>query len=713
MRGFWVLVFVIGVLVARGTAREPVDWVTSVAELRALSLEEADQQLPVRLRGVITYAESGDFHLIYVQDDTGGTFVDRGWRFVEPEGFDRELTLGDLVEIEAVTSRGLFIPHPEAGDGEIRARFLGKAPLPEPIRLSPGNLFQPRYHNQWVEVEAYCSGVSWMRRWLRLDLVAGGQRFRALVPHGWREADVKSLEGSDLRLRGVYGARFSRARELRGFNVLTHGFDQVEVVDAGLEKAFSQPVQQIRQLLRFQPGTTNRARVKGTVTFVREGRGFYLGDGNDAVWVELAGGDAWPEPGEAIEVVGFPAIGETDVTLQDASYRRGGEPIPGALEPRFFEASAALESDPHGQWVSMEARVVERVRLPHVRVLLLDGAGVRFEVRLEPGRGGAMPGTGSWVSVSGVFERRAGGERPGGVDAPRFQLLAGERGSIRILQRPSWWTRQRVGWLAGGLGLSALVSLAWVATLRRRVREQTAVLAEQIERQRIAEERARIGRELHDTLEQHLTGVRMQIEAAVDRLPSDGREVEPVRKTLRTASAMLEHSRKEARRSVWDLRSPVLEREGLPGALEELAASASAPGVNVRFEAPPAWERLEGRTEFHLLRIAQEAVANALKHGGASNVTIDLDRTGAGELTLRVRDDGCGFDEGSLPPDGEMHFGLAGMRERAGRIGARLVVDSVPGRGVEVSVRMRLLARSRLMMAKPGRSPDGGGTSEK
>jgi signal transduction histidine kinase len=139
---------------------------------------------------------------------------------------------------------------------------------------------------------------------------------------------------------------------------------------------------------------------------------------------------------------------------------------------------------------------------------------------------------------------------------------------------------------------------------------------------------------------------------------------------------------------VHDLRSQSLEHTDLPHALvaEGRRLTAETP-VRIEVDVKGAHQRMDVATEHHLLRIAQEAVTNAIKHSGGDRVAIELSY-GESETTLRVRDNGRGIErETAAPePNGEQHFGLRGMAERAERLGGFLHVVSDPGRGVEVAV---------------------------
>jgi signal transduction histidine kinase len=162
------------------------------------------------------------------------------------------------------------------------------------------------------------------------------------------------------------------------------------------------------------------------------------------------------------------------------------------------------------------------------------------------------------------------------------------------------------------------------------------------------------------------------------------------RKHLELARKMVRHSLTEARRSVMDLRASALEGHDLPAALSEAAhqwtaGSAVQVSVDVEGENRP----LPEETEQHLLRIAQEAVTNAVKHARASQVRIHLEMASR-KLSLSVADNGRGFEQDEAFSEVGGHFGLLGMRERAERLGGELQLHSEPGQGTEVAVTVPL-----------------------
>ncbi|MBC7927191.1 MAG: hypothetical protein H7039_16200 [Bryobacteraceae bacterium] len=217
----------------------------------------------------------------------------------------------------------------------------------------------------------------------------------------------------------------------------------------------------------------------------------------------------------------------------------------------------------------------------------------------------------------------------------------------------------------------ALVALAGWSLYRRRIaqvrREHALVLAE----------RERIARDLHDTLLQGFTGVTLRLEAIAKNSKPPESTGEQIRHVLLQAEQYL----REARHAVWDLRDR--RRQSLADTLKEFA-TRSGGDVPVQSRVSGTEFDLEMAVERELLLIAQEAITNAQRHSGGSQIIVDLRYSGS-TAALSVRDNGCGFDAVSALQSTNGRFGLVGMRERARRIGTDLKIASGPA-GTEVSV---------------------------
>ena len=234
-------------------------------------------------------------------------------------------------------------------------------------------------------------------------------------------------------------------------------------------------------------------------------------------------------------------------------------------------------------------------------------------------------------------------------------------------------------WFYTASVLGGLLVLFGTWQLRQRqVRRQFAL---------VMEERARMAREIHDTLLQSLVGLTLQLDAVSSQWDS---APDTVTQQLTRMRRQVSRYIRETRQSIWHLRSPMLETRDLATALREVGENLTA-GSDVRFEhsvkGDPA--RLVPKVDEQLLRIGQEAISNAVRHAQATVVRLELEFDRAA-VHLRVTDDGRGFDRTSAEREPELHLGLKSMEERAFRIGARFRIASRLGVGTTVEATVPL-----------------------
>jgi signal transduction histidine kinase len=206
------------------------------------------------------------------------------------------------------------------------------------------------------------------------------------------------------------------------------------------------------------------------------------------------------------------------------------------------------------------------------------------------------------------------------------------------------------------------------------------------------QERNRLAREIHDTLAQSFTGIALQLEGIDSALARDRRDVAAQR--LGQAQSLAREGLAEARRSVQALRPRALELQSLSEALPDAVRSLTAGStLAVRVETPDDAPSLAPDIEADLLRIAQEAVTNVVKHADASTLAVRLGWDGEC-LELRVRDDGRGISAAPSDTAEPSGYGMTAMRERVERHGGTLRVSSFPGAGSEVvaAINSRLAA---------------------
>jgi ligand-binding sensor domain-containing protein/signal transduction histidine kinase len=226
------------------------------------------------------------------------------------------------------------------------------------------------------------------------------------------------------------------------------------------------------------------------------------------------------------------------------------------------------------------------------------------------------------------------------------------------------------------LMLAVLALIAW-STYRRRVRHVEARF------DAVLQERNRIAREIHDTLAQGFAGVSLQLEI-VSRLMESSRD--SAVEHLNQARALVRKSLADARSSIWELRSQSAEDEDLAARFSRMASQVAGSGPpKVELQVRGAYRPLSPKLEHELLKIAQEAVTNAVRHANAERVDVELAFDGA-KLRMTIADNGQGFTgvADSSGPNG--HFGLRGMHERAEVIDAELKVQTAAGKGTIISV---------------------------
>ncbi|MEU2875523.1 GAF domain-containing sensor histidine kinase [Streptomyces sp. NPDC007070] len=235
---------------------------------------------------------------------------------------------------------------------------------------------------------------------------------------------------------------------------------------------------------------------------------------------------------------------------------------------------------------------------------------------------------------------------------------------------------------AGGCGftqededlLALLAQHAAIALTNARLYERSRELT-------IAEERSRLAHELHDAVSQKLFSLRLTAQAAaalVDRDPARAKG------ELQQVAALAAEAADELRAAVVELRPAALDEDGLVATLRtQIQVLDRAHSARVTFTAHGI-RALPAAQEEAVLRVAQEALHNALRHSGADHVDVTLERRGCGAV-LRVADDGSGFDQHAVRGAGR-HLGLVSMRDRASGAGGTLTVESAPGKGTTIEM---------------------------
>ncbi len=657
---------------------------TNAQQVRELNPERAGKNLPVHTFGVVTYYDAPLFNLFF-QDATAGIFV-----LVAPN-ISTNIAAGQEIELEGVSDKGDYAPIIKAAS----IRVLGKAPLPVPRRVSIDQLFTGLQDSQWIEVSGVVRSTTILDGRHYLNLAMNGQRIMTYVK-GLNESDAKELINTTIRLRGVCYSRYNMKRQLRvpWLAVSSLANIVVEKPAPGLPKEVS-----IASLAQFNSSGYygNLVKVSGVVTLQKNDGTLYIQNQGYGLCVQVAQ-PIKLGPGDDVKVSGYSALGQYVPILEDATVQlvRHGEP-PSPI-PADLATLLNVPEDYEGVLVHLKASLMNLVESAGRQTLVLQSSNSIFTANIESAQADENFKSlklGSEIALTGVFTAQPPEKWIPGVAQSRevlmstipysppesVQILLRSYADVTVIRQPPWWTLTRLLWTIAIMTFILLAGLVWVVVLGRRVRHQTCIIEEKIRRTSVLEERDRIAREFHDTLEQELAAITIQLDAVEAQLNGSP---ETVRRLLRLARNMSRRSLSEARRSVWDLRSHLLENSDLAAALTEMAAPLSAAsGVEIVVQSTGVPRKLPAITEHNVLRVTQEALANALKHSGAKRIIVALSYE-LSKVQLRLRDDGNGFDFLTVGQASSGHFGLLDMRERAEKIGAHFSLTSRLGHGTEI-----------------------------
>ncbi len=259
-------------------------------------------------------------------------------------------------------------------------------------------------------------------------------------------------------------------------------------------------------------------------------------------------------------------------------------------------------------------------------------------------------------------------------DGSRFGQEALVDFSVKAVWHESAWFRAVILFAATAIAFAVAVTLQ-----RRRARFEAARMRREFDA--VLTERTRIAGELHDTLLQGIAGITLHLEGVRGKLPRDS----AVTAALADIVGRAEHTLREARAMVWDIRSAPATPRPVHELLRSLASEViGSESIIVTCEHTGEPRLLGNELEHAILRVAREALLNAVKHAEPRSISIVLHYERE-RVTLEVRDDGKGTD-GARFSDAraEGHFGVAGMHERARRAGGTLTLHSAPGRGTQL-----------------------------
>jgi signal transduction histidine kinase len=669
------------VFAATGTFAEPTSSstvvLTNVEQIRNLNAAQADQSLPVQLRGVVVDESQPRERAVILADQTAAIYLTAKTNLFAP--YHRN----DLLEIEGTTIAGQFAPcvltrvaHKIGWD---------KTPPARPVTYQ--QLITGAMDAQFVEIRGVvrqCLPPEINSDIWSIVLAADGGTVpvRLSLPQ-----DPQVQVDAEVRIQAVCLYQFNLKRQLLNPVLQVPRGVEVQIEKPQPIDPYSAPLRPSASLLQFAPDVPygHRVHVSGIVTCSQPGSLIWIRDFSSGLRIQSTQLDPLVT-GDKIDVLGFPSYGSTTPLLENAIYRKIGRTTP----PKPLSLTTPSEAyDNQDDLVAIEAKLTEVHPTLDGVALSLEKSGKTFKAILKGLQNKSdIPNwqPESWVRVTGICTVIYDDSRPVmGVWQPQsFQILLRSSADISIIKPPSWWTAKHIIFLLGLVAASSLAITGVVVLLtRRRILEQGRHrdMAEK-EFAAILAERNRLAREIHDTLAQGLNATSVQLQL-VEKYATGASE--KMIEHLNHSKQLVRSSLEEARNSIWNMRSQVLESSDLAGALSNiLKQMADDTNLETKVEVTGHKRRLSPVIENNLLRIGQEAITNAAKHARANHIQVKLDFA-ENNLSLWIIDDGCGFDPTNPRPSAG-GFGLMGMKERAVGLNSELKVRSVPNQGTEVNV---------------------------
>ena len=567
---------------------------------------------------------------------------------------------GDIVRAFGITQAN---KHGNAYSYATNVVRLGKRPLPETVEIDGRQINDADMLHRCVRLRGIVSAVK------RDDTNAAWNQITLRTPTGKVCAVVQDDACPFERLSALVDAEVTLAGYVTRFGAMLRFlgcelglFDENGVVAVhrrAPDDPFAAPPLTSPRILR-------RQRAEGIVIAADRHR-IYLKTPRMEFLPVLMSTDAPPPVGARVTAAGYAEPDLRGLQLADARVRvEPGPPAP-VVQAKDLVAetlftgehgNAIARSQYYGKPIRLKGKVVNTPdNIRHARELQL--ASGRRVITVDVSRIGGARDPASLadceVAVAGYclprFERDAASSW-----IPRFEgfaLVPRTSDDITVLARPSWWTPTKLLCVIGALLVLIAAILVWNQTLRVMSERRGARLA----RERIkhakselkVEERTRLAVELHDSISQTLTGVALQVDAAVTANAGANPAVE---RPLAISRQMLASCRKELQCCLWDLRSRTFEEKDMNEAIHRsIGPQAGNAKVAVRFNV--SRDRLSETAVQAILRIVCELVANAVRHGGATEIRV------AGEshdntIRLSVRDNGSGFDPARAPGPGAL-----------------------------------------------------------
>jgi len=700
------LVFFCGSLSGQQVAaqRAVLPTLTTADAVHSLASSEAKRRYPVHLRAVCEVCFEG-WHGFFVSDGATGVYIEtKNQVLLTPA-----IHTGSLLDIEGVTGSGEFAPIVD----QATVRVLGEGTVPPSRKVSLDRLSSGIEDGQWIEFEGVVRSAEIRDSMLVLEVASGRFQVEVMTRKGQRNEHSRLIDAR-IRVRATAGPIFNQRRQFVAVNTYSPDLSYIQVLEPAVTDPFSLPVKSLSDLFQYTPHSNpdHRVRFRGTV-LAQVGKTVFLDDGIQDASV-LSAQPLSLEPGDAVDVVGFPVMGDFTRTIENAVFRRLGK---AALPPpRSISANEALSGDFEGSLVRIDGRLIEKQRATGQLTMLVNAGGLVFSAVLPHEHAEhAFEGVtdGSQIQLTGICmipETQAVRH----FRVPKnFRILLRSAEDLTVLRRPSWWTPEHALSAFGLMSLVALGAISWVVSLNRRVRGQTATIQAQLVQAALLKDQAEAASRakseflanMSHEIRTPMNGVIGMTELALETdLTQEQRElIETVKSSAGTLltiiNDILDFSKIESGKVELDL-VPFQLRQSLARIMKPLAFRASEKGLELLCSVSSDVPDRIVADPTRLTQIIVNLLGNALKFTAKGEVALHVALDGIenqrARLRFSVRDTGIGIPldkqksifEAFSQADSTINrnfggtgLGLAISTKLIRTMGGQIWVESQPGAG--------------------------------
>jgi signal transduction histidine kinase len=694
------IIAIVGFVMLAGWLSVQAEDLTTIHAVKQLSRVEAGKGLPVRLTGIVAHQfdwAEAPFTLADLSDPTGSALFIR----TAPQ-LSRDLKVGDVLEIVGTTSAGRLVPGVQAT--QITHLRTATIPVPEVKRIA--DLQAISQNNPLVSlvgipqtIKLTSSGLT-LSEAVQMSIMTPDGPFTAEIqmkhPKDW---NAETLIDAEIIIRGCLSPFYNQRAEFFGIRLHVSGTNDLVVLKPAPADPFHLPITPLNEILPIGDARNNghRRRVNGTVTFSRQNT-LYVQDVTHAIRINTRTAVHLPI-GTVVDGVGFPALGNCFAELNEALLRQTATsplPEPLRLSPEIIAASrqpnpGKTARDIDGLLVRMQGRIVQIGEpVNKLRSILFRSQGTVYTAYLQEQKEVAsfirnLPQN-QPVEMTGILTFHRTGDQHERFPQD-WNLLLRDTSDIQILAGGPWLTRQREIALQIITVLLLLLTIVIIVRLRLRLNTQKQ---HQHDMDLLLAERKRIAADLHDTLQQNLAGISLQVKTALKATETAPGKVasflQMTRQALEDAHAML-------RISVWDLRGADTCGKSLAQAILDLAPGLPEHTLTCRLDALP--KDIPEACSTQLLAVIKESITNIVKHAAATEIVITASQTQEG-FQITIDDNGKGFEATALSFPATGHYGLTGMKERMRRIDGLFQIESEPGHGTRVILTFPISKNRRL-----------------